>query len=86
VQPTTEGVVRDPSLLEITSAVAVSQTATTELVVPRSMPTVFAMGTSLWRAGDLSGPKWLLSGIPPNPHWLREALSWPEVCGIPKEG
>ncbi len=40
---TTEGVVREPSELGITTASPASKTATTELVVPRSIPTAFAM-------------------------------------------
>src|SRR5215218_3507435 len=43
---TTEGVVRDPSALGITTGSPASSTLTTELVVPRSMPTAFAMGTA----------------------------------------
>src|SRR5918998_114699 len=43
---TTEGVVRDPSALAITVGSPPSRTATTELVVPRSMPTARAMDSS----------------------------------------
>src|SRR3984957_3436349 len=43
VNATTEGVVREPSALGITVGCVPSITATTELVVPRSMPTVLAM-------------------------------------------
>src|SRR3954452_8572084 len=44
VNATTDGVVRLPSALGMTSALPPSSTAaTTELVVPRSMPTAFAM-------------------------------------------
>src|SRR5689334_10387370 len=60
---TTEGVVREPSELAMTVGSPPSRTATTELVVPRSMPTVRAMvfppgsclskfGSSLPRAGS----------------------------------
>ena len=38
---TTEGVVRDPSALVMTTASPPSITATTEFVVPRSMPMIF---------------------------------------------
>src|SRR5262245_49899971 len=38
---TTEGVSREPSLLVMTTGAAPSITATTELVVPRSMPMIF---------------------------------------------
>src|SRR4249919_410501 len=40
---TTEGVVREPSALGMTVGSPPSRTATTELVVPRSMPTARAM-------------------------------------------
>src|SRR5580658_2555998 len=43
VNATTEGVVRDPSAFGMTTGCEPSMTATTELVVPRSMPTVLAM-------------------------------------------
>src|SRR5580658_4423660 len=43
VNATTEGVVRDPSELAMTVGLCPSITATTEFVVPRSMPTTFAM-------------------------------------------
>src|SRR5688572_16227956 len=41
--PTTDGVVRAPSALAITVDSPPSRTATTEFVVPRSMPTALAM-------------------------------------------
>src|SRR5512145_2875768 len=41
VNATTEGVVRPPSALGITTGSPPSMTATTELVVPRSMPMIF---------------------------------------------
>src|SRR5688572_28893490 len=41
---TTEGVVRDPSLLGMTTGSPASRTETTELVVPRSMPTALGIG------------------------------------------
>src|ERR1017187_4581929 len=44
VNATTEGVVRPPSALAMTVGSPPSMTATTLLVVPRSMPTVLAMG------------------------------------------
>src|SRR5437762_5480741 len=43
VNPTTEGVRRLPSWLAMTVGSPPSTTATTELVVPRSMPITFAM-------------------------------------------
>src|ERR1700684_4358212 len=43
VNATTEGVVRDPSELAMTVGLCPSITATTELVVPRSIPTTLAM-------------------------------------------
>ena len=43
VNATTDGVVRLPSALAMTTGEPPSMIATTELVVPRSMPTVFAI-------------------------------------------
>src|ERR1700736_6427854 len=43
VNATTEGVVLDPSELAMTVGLCPSITATTELVVPRSIPTTLAM-------------------------------------------
>src|SRR5579875_301679 len=45
---TTEGVVRAPSALGITVGSPASRTLTTELVVPRSMPTALGMGEASW--------------------------------------
>ena len=42
-KPTTEGVVRPPSALGMTTGSPASRTLTTELVVPRSIPTALAM-------------------------------------------
>ena len=44
---TTDGVVRDPSELGMTTGSPASSTATTELVVPRSMPTALGIGSCL---------------------------------------
>ena len=44
--PTTEGVVRAPSALGMTVGSPASSTLTTELVVPRSMPTALGMECS----------------------------------------
>jgi len=54
VNPATEGVSRLPSWFAITVGLPPSTTATTELVVPRSMPITFAMSNppspwSHWR-------------------------------------
>jgi len=43
VKATTEGVVREPSAFGITTGSPPSMTAMTELVVPRSIPTVFGI-------------------------------------------
>src|SRR2546423_15178903 len=43
VNATTEGVVREPSELGMTTGSPPSMTAITELVVPRSIPTVFGI-------------------------------------------
>ena len=53
---TTEGVVRAPSALGMTVGSPASRTLTTELVVPRSMPTALAMGGRLLRGtGERGG-------------------------------
>src|ERR1700733_15940749 len=43
-KPTTDGVVRPPSALGMTVGSPASSTLTTELVVPRSMPTALGIG------------------------------------------
>src|SRR5260370_39417241 len=43
---TTDGVVREPSELGATTGSPASRTATTELVVPRSIPTALDMGSA----------------------------------------
>ena len=43
LKPTTEGVSRLPSLLMITVGLPPSMTATTEFVVPKSIPIAFAI-------------------------------------------
>ena len=52
---TTDGVVRVPSALGMTTGSPASRKATTELVVPRSIPTAFAMVGYLWVGGILGG-------------------------------
>src|SRR5438128_9557805 len=47
VKATTDGVVREPSELGMTTGSPPSMTAITELVVPRSIPTVLGMSSSL---------------------------------------
>ena len=53
---TTDGVVRDPSALGMTTGSPASRTETTELVVPRSMPTALGMGIAscfpVWLSGS----------------------------------
>src|SRR5579862_4223164 len=51
-KPTTDGVVRPPSALGITVGSPASRTLTTELVVPRSMPTAFGIGMPPWVLGN----------------------------------
>ena len=46
VKATIDGVVRSPSLFSITRGLPPSMIATHELVVPRSMPIILAMGYS----------------------------------------
>src|ERR1700733_8319419 len=52
VKATTDGVVRPPSSLAITLGSPPSITATTELVVPRSMPIIFAIVLVLLKKCD----------------------------------
>ena len=59
VKATTDGVVRPPSALGITTGSPPSMTETTELVVPRSMPMIFdAMSTPVWVMRWLRLPFW----------------------------
>jgi hypothetical protein len=53
-KPTTDGVVRFPSALGMTTGSPASRTLTTELVVPRSIPTALGMGVppNCWLLGD----------------------------------
>src|SRR5690348_15425391 len=55
---TTDGVVREPSALGITTGSPASRVETTELVVPRSMPTALDMGllqgNGRWSGGTAS--------------------------------
>ena len=53
VKPTTEGVVRPPSSLGMTLGSPPSMTATTELVVPKSIPIIFPIAATLLRGIDL---------------------------------
>src|ERR671912_2494831 len=53
---TTDGVVRAPSLLGITTGSPASRTETTELVVPRSMPTALGMGGPPGTGAELGSP------------------------------
>src|ERR1700691_1380430 len=50
VKPTTEGVVRPPSSLGMTLGSPPSITATTEFVVPKSIPIIFAIASLLLHA------------------------------------
>src|SRR6188472_4646042 len=65
---TTDGVVREPSEFAMTVGSPPSRTETTELVVPRSMPTARAMVCVFLRCGatgegsDLSRPDSYLAG------------------------
>src|SRR6266576_148986 len=54
--PTTEGVVRDPSAFGITTGSPPSRTEMTELVVPRSIPTAFGIHVLLLSLGTRVGP------------------------------
>ena len=52
VNATTDGVVRPPSAFGITVGSPPSSTAIQELVVPRSMPIVFAIRSASWCGGS----------------------------------
>src|SRR5882672_7976413 len=52
---TTDGVVREPSELGTTTGSPASRIETTELVVPRSMPTALDMGCLQWVSCGRSG-------------------------------
>src|SRR5687767_14342369 len=56
---TTDGVVREPSEFAMTVGSPPSRTVTTELVVPRSIPTARAMGVDLSHLGA----GWCWSGV-----------------------
>src|SRR5215204_7303215 len=75
---TTDGVVRDPSALGMTVGSPPSSTATTELVVPRSMPTARAMLLIL-RVEVL-----FLESVALNLHLERTRLNYAMVLGIPR--
>src|SRR5512147_370065 len=62
VKATTDGVVRLPSLLGTTDGSPPSHTAITELVVPRSMPTAFAMRNSSRSGACADSPDHVRSG------------------------
>src|SRR6478672_5359190 len=57
---TTDGVVREPSAFGMTTGSPASRVETTELVVPRSMPTALAMCVPPWKQCPLGGKSgWL---------------------------
>ena len=68
-KPTTDGVVRPPSALGITTGSPASRTLTTELVVPRSMPTALAMKMLLFarprtlRGRDVRSPGYQVESL-----------------------
>src|SRR4051812_47526973 len=71
---TTEGVVRDPSEFAMTVGSPPSRTATTELVVPRSIPTARAMEGLSFTAGGVV----LVRGVEePVPRLARGPLNFP---------
>src|SRR6476661_10786364 len=70
VYATTDGVVRAPSALGMTRASPPSQTAITELVVPRSIPTALAMTHSGPRGRDRS-----CGDVRPRLHRMTQAVS-----------
>src|SRR5258708_28742071 len=66
VKPTTEGVRRLPSWFAITLGLPPSTTATTELVVPRSIPITFAMSSLPLPARPGAGPGGPAAPRPPS--------------------
>ena len=54
VKPTTEGVVRPPSWFGMTTGCPPSMTATTEFVVPRSIPMILFMLLSLGSSQEVA--------------------------------
>src|SRR5438128_7149604 len=78
---TTDGVVRAPSALGMTVGSPPSSTLTTELVVPRSMPTALAMGgSSGWSEGDrMDADHCSDGGCPCNRELERLSLNFPFV-------
>src|SRR4029450_6043367 len=66
---TTDGVVRDPSELGMTTGSPASRKATTEFVVPRSIPTALGMR---WSSG--MGTNWLTT--PPRGDGRSLVLQW----------
>ena len=64
LKPTTEGTVRLPSELGMTVGSPPSITATTEFVVPRSMPMILPMfGVSPWSSGVGMCSKWWMDQL-----------------------
>src|SRR5579863_5921276 len=76
--PTTDGVVRPPSALGMTTGSPASRTLTTELVVPRSIPT--ALGIALPPYTLLS--RWLSPG---NSYllWLLDCQQYSDIEWVP---
>src|SRR3712207_6511125 len=72
---TTEGVVREPSEFAMTVGSPPSRTVTTELVVPRSMPTARAMGGGLSLPVCFGGA--VVAGQPASAHLARGPLNFP---------
>src|SRR4051795_4236565 len=85
---TTDGVVRDPSALGITTGSPASRTATTELVVPRSIPTALGMGIASWCCADsvteqgAQGTRRVRERHP-DENLEREGINFVQAVGIP---
>src|SRR6056297_3312131 len=78
---TTDGAVRAPSELGMTTGSPPSRTDTTELVVPRSMPTALAMSapsSAVFRAG---GYEWGREGYSER---CRDGITTPRSVGLPR--
>ena len=80
VKPTTEGVVRAPMALVSTLGWSPSMMATTEFVVPRSIPMILDIAEHSFEGGRLQGARLLVRGSArPMPDVSREG-SWNATC------
>src|ERR1700722_21022461 len=89
VNPTTDGVVRPPSSLGITFGSPPSITATTEFVVPKSIPIIFAIASLLLHAKYSYALRFALESLAVKvsdafPHQM-DSGAFQKWDGLPKE-